>query len=96
MAKLEAAEWYCYRNRQIFTYDETVLLKVTLLYLLIYTMVETQGISKRKYKKVTLSDLRIFTHLQILLGQWNKMDKISITGWNNKECKQYNSILTYG
>jgi hypothetical protein len=41
IARLEGAEWYCYRNRQIFTYDETVSLKVTLLYLLIYTMVET-------------------------------------------------------
>jgi len=55
-------------HKQIFTYDETVSLKVTLLYLLIYTMVETEGIRKRKYEKITLLDLRIFTHLQILLG----------------------------
>jgi hypothetical protein len=68
IARLEGAEWYCYRNRQIFTYDETVSLKVTLLQRLIYTAVETQGISKRKYEKVTFSDLRIFTHFQILLG----------------------------
>jgi hypothetical protein len=68
IARLEGAEWYCYRNRQILICDEAVSWKVTLFYLLMYTMVETQGMSKRKYDQATFSDLRIFTDLQILFG----------------------------
>jgi len=29
ITRIESAEWQCYRNRQIFTDDETVSLKVT-------------------------------------------------------------------